>query len=83
MRDKEQKETSEEKDMGMAVTANLRPSVQCTKAARTAQTILDQAFHYHDQHVFAHLQKQYVRPHLELSTSAWSPWMVQNGDCME
>ncbi len=44
MRGKELKETSEEKDIGMAVTANLRPSLQCTKAASNAQTILDQAY---------------------------------------
>jgi ribonuclease P/MRP protein subunit RPP40 len=54
-----------------------KPSAQCAKAARAAQTVLSQltrAFHYRDRHVFARLYMQYVRPHLEFASPAWSPW---------
>ena len=45
------------------VTCDLMPTVQCSKAARTAQLVLGQlsrAFHYRDHHVFVRLYKQYV-----------------------
>ncbi len=78
--------TTEERDIGVTVTANLKPAAQCLKAARTAQTVLGQigrAFHYRDRHTFIKLYKQYVRPHLEFSTQAWSPWSVADKECLE
>ena len=54
-----------------------KPSAQCAKAAQTGQAVLGQilrAFHYRDRHVFVRLYVQYVRPHIEFSTQAWSPW---------
>jgi hypothetical protein len=35
-------------------------------------------FYYRDKKVYVNLYKQYVRPHLEFSAAAWSPW--QEGD---
>jgi hypothetical protein len=58
------------------ISENLNPTAQCAKAAKTAQGVLGQftrAFHYRDRHVFMRLYKQYLRPHLEFSTQAWSP----------
>ena len=69
--------TEEERDIGVTVSDNLKPSAQCSKAARTAQSVLGQisrAFHYRDRHVFVRLYSQYVQPHLEFSTQAWAPW---------
>jgi ribonuclease P/MRP protein subunit RPP40 len=68
--------SEEERDIGVMITSNLKPSAQCAKAPRTAQGVLGQitrAFHYRDRHVFMRLYKQYIRPHLEFSTQAWSP----------
>jgi ribonuclease P/MRP protein subunit RPP40 len=59
------------------MTSSLKPSQQCKKAARTAQTVLSQlarAFHFRDRHVFLRLYIQYVRPHLEYAVPAWVPW---------
>ena len=78
--------TSAEKDIGVIVTDKLKPADQCRSAARTAQAVLGQitrAFHYRDRHVFVRLYKQYVRPHLEFSTQAWSPWNGEDIDCLE
>jgi hypothetical protein len=47
--------TEEERDIGVSVSRNLKPSAQCAKAAKTAQTVLSQvsrAFHYRDRHIF-------------------------------
>lgn len=76
----------EEKDIGVKIQANLKPSAQCTAAARTAQAVLGQitrAFHYRDRHVFVQLYTQYVRPHLEFSTQAWAPWSVEDSKNLE
>jgi ribonuclease P/MRP protein subunit RPP40 len=35
-------ETMEEKDIGVMVTSNLKPTAQCARAAKTAQTVLGQ-----------------------------------------
>jgi hypothetical protein len=79
-------ETEEERDIGVVVSANLKPSAQCARAANTAQAVLGQlsrAFHYRDRHIFVRLYKQYVRPHLEFSTQAWSPWTEGDKNCLE
>lgn len=65
----------------MVMTKNLKPAVQCSNAAGRATSVLHQlrkVFLYRDRHMFMKLYKQYVRPHLEFSTPAWSPW--NNGD---
>jgi hypothetical protein len=56
------------------------------KGGQTAQAVLGQisrAFHYRNGKVFAQLYKQYVRPHLEFATAAWSPWTTADRDCLE
>ncbi len=78
--------TERERDIGMLVNSNLKPSDQCRAAARTAQAVLGQltrAFHYRDRHVFMRLYKQYVRPHLEFCTQAWAPWYEEDKNCLE
>ena len=79
-------ETEEERDIGIQVSNNLKPAAHCAKAARTAQAVLGQitrAFHYRDRHTFVRLYKQYVRPHLEFSTQAWSPWTEADKEVLE
>jgi len=79
-------ETEEERDIGVAVTKNLKPSAQCSKAAGRASAVLGQLrrnFHYRDRYTFLRLYKQYVRPHLEFSAPAWSPWLQGDKDTLE
>ena len=71
--------TEEEKDIGVNISSNLKPTAHCNKAARTAQVVSYQnarAFHYRDRHFFVRLyvHVQYVRPHLKFSTPAWALW---------
>ena len=35
---------------------------------------ISRGLHYRNRFTFVHLYKQYVRPHLEFSVPAWSPW---------
>ena len=78
--------TEEERDLGVIMTSKLKPTKQCEKAAKMAQTVLSQiarSFHYKDRHVFVKLYKSYVRPHLEFAVQAWSPWTVGDKDTLE
>jgi hypothetical protein len=75
-----------ERDIGVTICNNLKPSLQCAKAAGTARTVLGQisrSFHYRDRKTFVKLFITYVRPHLEFCTPAWSPWTVADIDCIE
>lgn len=79
-------EVDEEKDIGVLVHKNLKPSKQCQRAAATASAVLRQIaknFHYRDRRTFRKLYCQYVRPHLEFSTPAWSPWLATDIDVLE
>ena len=78
--------TTNERDIGVTVSDNLKPGQQCRKAAQTASTVLSQimrAFHYRDGHVLLNLYKQYVRPHLEFSVAAWAPWTQEDCETLE
>jgi hypothetical protein len=77
----ELKEIDEETDVGVIVHKSLKPFRQCEKAANSANAVLKlikRNFHYRDRHVFLKLYKQYVRPHLEFSGPAWSPWLLSD-----
>ena len=75
-----------ERDIGIIISNNLKPSKQCSEAARKANAVLGmitKAFHYRDRHVYINLYKQYVRPHLEFCSPAWSPWTQADINCLE
>ncbi len=78
--------TQEERDIGVTITRNLKPSAHCNKAAGRAMAVLSQIkwnFHYRDRHIFVKLYKQYARPHLEFAAPAWSPWLQGDKDMLE
>jgi ribonuclease P/MRP protein subunit RPP40 len=79
MRGEKVSTTVEERDIGVAITKNLKPAAQCSKAAGRAMALLHQIrrnFHYRDGFTFVRLYKQYVRPQLEFASQAWSPWLA-------
>lgn len=86
MSDIKLKTTDKERDIGVLVQPSLRPTAQCAEASRRANAVLGQisrSFHYRDRKTFVQLYKQYVRPHLEFSVPAWSPWTVADKDMLE
>ena len=71
------KVVEEEKDIGVTIHNSLKPSKHCKNITNTANAVLRQLtknFHYCDRHIFKKLYIQYVRPHLEFASPAWSPW---------
>jgi ribonucleases P/MRP protein subunit RPP40 len=78
--------TEEERDVGVTVSSNMKPTNQCIKAAKTATMVLSQigrAFKFRDRKVFPQLYTRYVRPHLEFSSPAWNPWPQKDIDLLE
>jgi hypothetical protein len=64
----------------------MKPSNHCKRAAEKARAVLNQItknFHYRDKHTFLRLYKQYVRPHLEFASPAWTPWLAEDIEVFE
>ncbi|BHF83981.1 hypothetical protein SprV_0902713100 [Sparganum proliferum] len=70
-------EVDAQKDLGVWITTSLKPSLQCSKVAKSAMSILylvKRAFSSFDEDCFAKVFQTFVRPHLEFAIQAWSPW---------
>ena len=75
-----------EKDIGVIIQRNLKPSLQCAKAAKKAYSVLGQisrAVSYRDKDTFLCLFRTYVRPHVDYCVAAWSPWTQGDKDVLE
>ena len=75
-----------EKDVGVLIHKSFRPSMQCAKAAKKANSVLGQlcrGIGYRDRDTFIGLYTTYVRPHLEYCVQAWSPWTLGDKEVLE
>ena len=82
----EVEEVKEEKDLGVFVEDTLKPTKQCTAAAKAANFTLGQiqrAFHYRKKEYLVPLYKTFVRPKLEHAVAAWSPWLESDIKSLE
>ena len=78
--------STEEKDVGVIISNDLRPSRHCAEIVRRATTILywkNRAFYFRDRNIFVRLTKTYVRCHLEYASPAGSPWLRSDNDVLE
>jgi len=79
-------EVTEQKDLGIIVTKDLKPSVQCSKAAAKAMQVLGiikRNFILTDAEDFRLLFNGFVRPHLEYCVTVWSLYLRKDVDCLE
>jgi len=78
--------SQEEKDLGIYIADNLKPGLQCAKAASKAMSVLGmirRRFEKIDRESFQLLYKSYVRLHMEYCVQAWSPYLVKDIECLE
>ena len=69
--------TQEERDLGIKIVNNLKPSRQCATVAKSAHFALSQiqrAFHFRRKRDLIPLYTTFVRPKLEFGVAAWCPW---------
>ena len=79
-------ETQVEKDLGVHVTSNLKPTTHCHKAANKAMVALKLmrvAFDRFNTSNFNRLFTTYVRPHLDFCAQAAGPYMRQHFSTLE
>ena len=77
---------SEEKDLGVFFSNELKSGKQCLKAAAKARSILAlvrRHFKRIDTASFRLLYKSYIRPHLEFCVQAWSPHLKKDINTFE
>ena len=70
--------TSQEKDLGILISSNLKPSAQVAKAAASANCMLGRIKHTFtclDKETLPALYKALVRPRMEFAIQAWSPYL--------
>ncbi len=71
----------EEKDLGIIITNDLKPSKQCAEAARKATTALRyirQSFMSVTKESFSILYNTYVCPHMEYCVRVWRPFLQKD-----
>ena len=79
-------EISEEKDLGVWLTNNLKTSMQCNKAAAKAMStlaVIRKSFSYLDIDSFRIIYRTYIRPHMEYCVQAWNPYLIKDIKCLE
>ena len=77
---------SSERDLGVLLTADLKPSLQCLQVANRANKILGcirLSFKYLDASTLIVLYKALVLPVLEYCTVAWCPFFVKDIETLE
>lgn len=75
-----------ERDLGITISSDLKPALQCSQAYGKASKMLAMIFRtisYKTPHVLTRLYKSLVRPHVEYCTAAWSPYYVKDRDLIE
>ena len=85
-KDKELQNTDQEKDLGVFITSDCKPSTQCTKAAQKAMNslrVIKRTFKYINKDSFTILYKTYIRPHLEFCVQAWNPGLKKDIHVLE
>jgi len=77
---------TDEKDLGVNISSNLKPTRQCQLAyakASKALGLIARTISYKSVDVLLRLYKSLVRPHLEYSVSAWSPYYEKDKALLE
>lgn len=80
------RQVDEVRDLGVLITADLKPTSQCLAAARRAYGALHQlrrTVASRKPEVLLPLYKTHVRPHLEYAVQAWSPNLVRDMQTIE
>nr|VZI26144.1 unnamed protein product [Spirometra erinaceieuropaei] len=79
-------EVDAQKDLGVWITTSLKPSLQCSKVAKSAMSIIylvKRTFSSFDEDCFAKVFQIFVRPHLEFAIQEWRPGTAKDFGILE
>ena len=79
-------EVTEEKDLGVVISDNLKSSKQCIAACQKANKVLGfiaRNFEYKTPEIMLALYNALVRPHLEYAVQFWSPHYRKDIEMLE
>ena len=75
-----------EKDLGIIVSMDLKPSKHCTEVVKIANKLvgfIGRSFTYKSEKVILTLYNSLVRPHLEYNVPFWSPYYKKDIEKLE
>lgn len=78
--------TAKEKDLGVVVSKDLKPSQHCTETVKTANKLvgfIERTFEFKSEKVILALYNSLVRPHLEYCVQFWSPYYKKDIEKLE
>ena len=77
---------NKEKDLGVIISSDLKPSQHCTEVVKTANKLvgfIGRVFENKSEKVILTLYNSLVRPHLEYCVQFWSPYYRKDIDKLE
>ncbi len=80
------KSVDKEKDLGVIISNDLKPSLQCGEAVKKANKIvglIGRSFEFKSEKVILTLYNSLVRPHLEYCVQFWSPYYRKDIEKLE
>ena len=76
----------QEKDLGVVISNDLKPSKQCSEVVKTANKLIGfigRSFEFRTEEIILSLYNALVRPHLEFCVQCWSPYYKKDMDKLE
>jgi hypothetical protein len=80
------KKVTEEKDLGVIISEDLKPSKHCQMAyskATRMSALIRRTVEHKNTYIMLKLYKALVRPHVEYGMVIWSPWYVKDRELVE
>ena len=76
----------QEKDLGVVISSDLKPSKQCSEVVKTANKLIGfigRSFEFKTEKIILNLYSALVRPHLEYCVQYWSSYYKKDIEKLE
>ena len=86
MNGKQLAKVEQEKDLGVVISSDLKPSKQCSEVVKTANKLIGfigRSFEFRTEEIILNLYNSLVRPHLEYCIQCWSPYYKNDIEKLE
>ena len=76
----------QEKDLGVVISGDLKPSKQCPEVMKTANKLIGligRSFEFRTEEIILSLYNALIKPHLEYCVQCWSPYYKKDIEKLE